>query len=366
MELNVRDRLINKDIKKIIRQHKENIFSTKLKNNLTQFIMNYLDIKSKYEFCKTCIFIFNIFIDYENLFVFEKMKEKIQSKICKIYLSNHKKGIGYFCIIHFTLNKLIHALITNNNLIDESFLKNGKNSIKLSMNNNTESIEINLDNRIKFTNKDYDITIIQIFKEENKANDYFVLDYGLYFKNDINIYMLNNSKNEKLIVSIGEIQENNNFNEFNYISQTNNISPGTPILNISNNKIIGIHKGFNKEKNKNIGFFFNYFLEKNTYEEKDKQLIARYSSLKPKYIKRLPLELKTFNKEKIDNYIIYPIVENMMFLQTIIYGPADSPYENGTFLLDIFLTPDYPLKPPIFYFRTKIFHPNVKKEGSKI
>jgi hypothetical protein len=68
MEINEQDRLINRDIKKIKRQHKENIFSTTLNYNLTKYIMDFLDIKNLYEFAKTCIFIFNSFIDYENTF----------------------------------------------------------------------------------------------------------------------------------------------------------------------------------------------------------------------------------------------------------------------------------------------------------
>ena len=127
MEINEQDRLINRDIKKIKRQHKENIFSTSLNKNLTKYIMEFLDIKNLYEFAKTCIFIFNSFIDYENTLIFEKMKKQIKNKICTINLENGKKGIGYFSTIHFSLYKLMNVLITDNHLIDKSFLKN-KNS----------------------------------------------------------------------------------------------------------------------------------------------------------------------------------------------------------------------------------------------
>jgi hypothetical protein len=147
MELKIGDRLISRNIKKILRQHKENIFSVKLNNNLTQSIMNYLEIKSKFDFAKTCIFIFNAFIDFENSIIFEKIKEKIQSKICTIFLNNLKFGIGYFCILHFSLNKLMHSLIINNHINNESLFKNQNNKIKLSIKNKGFK-EIDLNNRV--------------------------------------------------------------------------------------------------------------------------------------------------------------------------------------------------------------------------
>ena len=167
-------------------------------------------------------------------------------------------------------------------------------------------------------------------------------------------------------MSIGEINKNNRFNDFYYINQTDTISPGTPIFNLSNNKLIGIHKGFNAEKKKNIGLFFSYFIQKFIYDEKDKQFIKSFTTIQPKYKKRILVELNAFNKEKIDKYVIYPIVENMTFLRAIIFGPEGSPYENGKFFVDIVPPIDYPLKPPTFYFRTKIFHPNFKNNDNKI
>jgi ubiquitin-conjugating enzyme E2 N len=40
-----------------------------------------------------------------------------------------------------------------------------------------------------------------------------------------------------------------------------------------------------------------------------------------------------------------------------------SPYENGTFQLELFLPEEYPMSAPKVRFMTKIYHPNIDKLG---
>ncbi|KAF7852721.1 hypothetical protein EAF04_010914 [Stromatinia cepivora] len=40
-------------------------------------------------------------------------------------------------------------------------------------------------------------------------------------------------------------------------------------------------------------------------------------------------------------------------------GPANTPYAGGLFILNVVLPKDYPFKPPIVNFVTRIYHPNV-------
>jgi ubiquitin-protein ligase len=42
-----------------------------------------------------------------------------------------------------------------------------------------------------------------------------------------------------------------------------------------------------------------------------------------------------------------------------IKGPSDTPYEGGTFVVDIVLPNDYPFRPPKMKFDTIVWHPNI-------
>jgi ubiquitin-conjugating enzyme E2 D/E len=49
--------------------------------------------------------------------------------------------------------------------------------------------------------------------------------------------------------------------------------------------------------------------------------------------------------------------------QLALFGPDDSPYFGGTYLLNISIPEEYPFKPPEIKFVTKIYHPNINHKG---
>ncbi|XP_062207949.1 ubiquitin-conjugating enzyme E2 27-like [Phragmites australis] len=49
-----------------------------------------------------------------------------------------------------------------------------------------------------------------------------------------------------------------------------------------------------------------------------------------------------------------------------IAGPRDTPYEGGTFIIDIRLPSGYPFEPPKMQFITKVWHPNISSQNGAI
>mmetsp|Transcript_58038 Transcript_58038/g.184432 ORF Transcript_58038/g.184432 Transcript_58038/m.184432 type:complete len:110 (-) Transcript_58038:407-736(-) len=76
---------------------------------------------------------------------------------------------------------------------------------------------------------------------------------------------------------------------------------------------------------------------------------------------RLFKELKEVQRDshKETEIVLYPDESNIFKWTAFIKGPADTPYEGGTFQLDIIVPEAYPLVPPAIRYVTKIFHPNV-------
>ena len=98
----------------------------------------------------------------------DKVLNQMKKTICKISYENKTLGDGFFCKIPFPDNNyLLSVLITNNHIVNESILKSIK--ISLSINSN-EFKDINLKDRIKFTNEKYDLTIIEIKGEDGIIN----------------------------------------------------------------------------------------------------------------------------------------------------------------------------------------------------
>ncbi|KAJ1339696.1 hypothetical protein BSLG_005729 [Batrachochytrium salamandrivorans] len=55
----------------------------------------------------------------------------------------------------------------------------------------------------------------------------------------------------------------------------------------------------------------------------------------------------------------HPHEDNLHF-DVVIAGPSQSPFEGGSFKLELFLPDDYPMAPKV-RFLTKIYHPNIDK-----
>ena len=209
--------------------------------------------------------------DYPTIISYDcskKIIEQMENNICKITVDKNQ-GTGSFCKIPFpNKEKMLPVFITNNHIINKDLLNKKNAKIKLDIKAEEDTKELSLNNRMKYTNEEYDITIIEI-KPEDKINNYLELDDIIM--NDIlnnknkvkeyiseTIYIIQYPEN-KLSVSYGildDIYEDKKYN-FNHKCSTRGGASGSPILNM-NNKVIGIHKEGNSKKQYNKGTFLNY------------------------------------------------------------------------------------------------------------
>ncbi|CAF1223922.1 unnamed protein product [Adineta ricciae] len=79
--------------------------------------------------------------------------------------------------------------------------------------------------------------------------------------------------------------------------------------------------------------------------------------------KRLMKEFKSI-KDNSKYCTVTLIDDDIYHWQAILIGPEDSPYEYGSFRLDIRIPRDFPFSPPDIRFKTKIYHPNIHLTGA--
>ncbi|KAI9840276.1 MAG: Ubiquitin-conjugating enzyme E2 1 [Sclerophora amabilis] len=58
--------------------------------------------------------------------------------------------------------------------------------------------------------------------------------------------------------------------------------------------------------------------------------------------------------------------EDLTHLRGQFRGPPGTPYEGGTYFVDIKIPNEYPFRPPIMKFETKVWHPNVSSQTGAI
>eukprot|EP00505_MAST-04D_sp_SCG-Rhode-Island_P005001 Stramenopile-MAST_4_protein_5001 len=62
--------------------------------------------------------------------------------------------------------------------------------------------------------------------------------------------------------------------------------------------------------------------------------------------KRLQKELKALGQTPLDFATASPVGDNLLHWNAMLEGPADSPYVNGVFSIDLVFPAEYPFKPP--------------------
>jgi ubiquitin-protein ligase len=80
--------------------------------------------------------------------------------------------------------------------------------------------------------------------------------------------------------------------------------------------------------------------------------------------RRIAKEIADIQNDQLSKIIVEPAGagDDLTHLRGQFYGPPDTPYEGGTFHVDIKIPSEYPFRPPVMRFETKIWHPNVSSQ----
>ncbi|GAB5369239.1 hypothetical protein AAMO2058_001388500 [Amorphochlora amoebiformis] len=81
---------------------------------------------------------------------------------------------------------------------------------------------------------------------------------------------------------------------------------------------------------------------------------------------RLSKELKDLMTDKTSNVKARLLSDSMTRMECTFPGPRDTPYENGTFVVDVEIPSRYPFEPPKIRFNTRVWHPNISSKTGVI
>jgi len=189
---------------------------------------------------------------------------QMENCVCKI--KNKKIGTGFFCKIPFPDNfKFLPVLITCNHVLDENSIAQG-NEIEFTLNNDkiAKSIVIN-NSRMLYTNIKKDITIIEIKPKGDSIDQksFLEIDKKIYEANlekyiEKPVYLNHYQEGKEVNYSLGKIIKVGGYN-IKHNCETDEGSSGSPILNLENFSVVGVHKGFDDKFN--CGTFIKIAIE---------------------------------------------------------------------------------------------------------
>ena len=173
--------------------------------------------------------------------------------VCKI-ITTRINGTG-FLIKLYKNNKEFYCILTNEHVITKEMIDmKQKITIIYDAQNKYKEIILNKDERFikEYKNINIDITIIEILKDDNIKEKYFLLP--AIENNDLidkNIYIVQFPHGD-LSYSKGKILKRNLY-EITYDVSTKEGSSGSPIFLENSNSVIGIHKQGSKKNMENYG-----------------------------------------------------------------------------------------------------------------
>ncbi|BFZ63010.1 Ubiquitin-conjugating enzyme E2 1 [Saitoella coloradoensis] len=82
--------------------------------------------------------------------------------------------------------------------------------------------------------------------------------------------------------------------------------------------------------------------------------------------RRVMKEIDDCLKDKTSGVEVETVGSDISHLKGRFRGPPGTPYEGGTFQVDIKIPTEYPFRPPRMNFDTKVYHPNVSSQTGAI
>ena len=81
-------------------------------------------------------------------------------------------------------------------------------------------------------------------------------------------------------------------------------------------------------------------------------------------IRRVAKELADIQNDSQSQVMVEPVGggDDLTHLKGSFPGPPGTPYEGGTYYVDIKIPTEYPFRPPVMKFDTKLWHPNVSSQ----
>lgn len=259
--------------------------------------------------------------DYPQSIAYDRAKMIIKQMdrcICHIKCNNNK-GTAFFTKIPFpNRQNLMPVLVTNNHIVGEDFLNKPGERLKIYIKEENRIRLLDINKRIQYTNKEYDITFVEIKPDIDRISHFLELDDNIlndgtnegYINETIyNIhYPLDNlSVSFGIIKDIEEKQKGDEVMHYNFMHLCSTLSgsSGSPILLSSNNKVVGVHKLTKKTVNYNIGVFLSDaikdFINKRYLEVKFKQFNDKYQlDIKSNNLKEINIPFCNIGNEGLE------------------------------------------------------------------
>ena len=203
----------------------------------------------------------------------EEMINKLSKSIARIEFEN-KISTGFFMKINIVKKQYCFLLTCEHTISQDNI--DSKITIKIYYGKKNKEVEreIKLDNEKRFIKsyKKYDATLIEILPEDNIPDKkYLYPDFN--YKNGYDQYIntqlytagypeMSKYKGDKHFSS-GNLKKISSDKKemFHHNCDTREGSSGSPLLN-SNQQVIGIHFGCNKQKTTNYGIFIGFIIDK--------------------------------------------------------------------------------------------------------